>query len=333
MTDQTSTQTTESDNSTSGDTTTEQTNATQQTTQADATTTTNASDSTNTTEQAKAWHEDDAIKDFATKRGTVDGKVDQKLVDKTLSRLKRFPTLGEALNWAFESDKKIADGTWKKDAGKAPETPEELATYRELNGIPEAPEGYLDNLPDGLVIGEEDRPIIDHFLKAFHGKNASPEIVQDAIKAYYSMVDEAEGARQIANVAAKEAAETTLKAELGPQYKATINMIDALVGTMPEELRDELYQSTKPDGSQIMNNPAMLKWLAEQAKAQNFTGTTLPTGQQSAKTLTDEIGQIEAAMKDTGSEYYRGPKTPGGETVMRARYRELLDKQMALTKK
>lgn len=281
----------------------------------------------------KAWHEDPAIQEYATKRATIDGKLDQKLADKTLARLKRFPSLSDALDWAFNSDKKIAEGTWKKEQGKAPETPEEVAAYREVNGIPEAPEGYTEKLPDGLVIGDEDRPAIDFFTKRFHDANLSEAQGQALIKGYYDMVDEQEGLRQQANLAAKEEAETTLKAELGAEYTASLNMINAMVATMPEELQTELYQSTKPDGSQIMNNPAMLKWLAQQAKALNFTGTTLPSGQQVAKTLTDEIAQIEGAMKDLGSAYYKGPKTPGGETVMRARYRELLDQQSALASK
>lgn len=333
MTDQTTTQAAGPDNSASGDATNvDQTNADQQTAATQVQTTATDATKAQVTETHKAWHEDPAILEYATKRATVDGKVDQKLADKTLARLKRFPSLHDALDWAFNSDKKIADGSYKKPlSDKA--TPEEVAEYRKINGIPEQPDGYIENLADGLVVGDDDRPAIDFFAKRFHDANLTEAQGKALIKGYYDMVDEQEGLRQQANLAAKEEAETTLKAELGPEYTASLNMINAMVATMPEELQAELYQSTKPDGSQIMNNPAMLKWMAQTAKALNFSGTALPSGQQSAKTLTDEISQIEAAMKDLGSAYYKGPKTPAGETVMRVRYRELLDQQEALASK
>jgi len=57
----------------------------------------------------ETWRED-----YAAKVATVDGKLDEKQRDKILNRLKRFPTAKEALDWAFNADKKISDGSYKK---------------------------------------------------------------------------------------------------------------------------------------------------------------------------------------------------------------------------
>lgn len=320
MTDQTTTQLEVADNSTSGDatTTTEQTTATAQA-QVDATTT-----DTN----KKAWHEDQAILDYAAKRGTVDGKLDQKLADKTLARLKRFPSLNEALDWAFSSDKKIADGSFKKPpSDKA--TPEELTAYRELNGIPETPDGYLEKLPDGLVIGDEDKPIIDHFMKSFHGKHTDPAIVHSMIKSYYDMVDEQEGARQRANVAAKGATDEAMKEEWGVEYSQNVGMVNAMLDAMPEEARTELYQSTKQDGSQIMNSPNFMKWMAETAKSLNMTGSVTPSGQADAVGIEQELADLAKASGDKYGQYWKGPAHPTkkGETIMSARHLELIEQK------
>lgn len=263
------------------------------------------------------WRED-----YATKAATIDGKLNEEQQGKILARLKRFPSAKEALDWAFNADKKIADGSFKKPLGEKA-TAEEIAEYRKANGIPETPEKYLDNLPAGLVIGDEDKPFIEQFTKAFHGKNADPAIVHTAIQTYYKVVDEQEGLRQEANTAAKTATEDALRAEWGADYRANTNLINAFVGSMPKELQDELFQSSKPDGTQIMNNPEMLKWFAQQARELNYTGAVLPSGEASSKGITTEIDGLKAKMADRNSDYWKGPTAD----KQQARYRELLELQ------
>lgn len=253
---------------------------------------------------------------YATKKATVDGKLDQAAHDKLLGRLKRFNSVDDALESFFNADKKIADGTYKQKLGDKA-TPEEIAEYRKANGIPEKPEAYLDNLPGGLVIGEEDKPLIDTFVKALHAKHADPAVVHAAIKTYYDVVDQAEGARQEANGAAKTAAEDALREEWGADFRANTNLINSFIGSMPKELSDELFQSSKPDGTQIMNNPAMLKWLAQQARELNYTGAVLPTGQASAKALSDRKAEIEKVIRTQRTVYDKDPK-------MRQEYRDII---------
>lgn len=270
--------------------------------------------------QAEQWREN-----YAKKKATVEGKLDQATHDKLLNRLKRFSSVDDALESFFNADKKIADGTYRKPLGDKA-TPEEIAEYRKANGVPEKPEQYLDKLPDGLVIGDEDKPFIEKFTKAFHDKNADPSVVHAAIQTYYKVLDDQEGLRQEANAVAKTTVEESLRTEWGSDYKANTNLINAFIGSMPKELQDELFQSAKPDGTQIMNNPEMLKWLAQQARELNYTGAVLPSGQASAKGLDIEIHELSVASGDKSGPYWKGPSHPTmkGETVMSARLLELL---------
>lgn len=245
--------------------------------------------------------------------------------EKVLKRLQRYTTPKTALDAMIEAQNKISDGSYKKPLGEKA-TPEEIAEYRKANGIPETPEKYLDNLPNGLVIGEEDKPIIAEFTKAFHGVNADPKVVQTAIKTYYDVVDKVEGIKAEANTAAKVAVEDELRAEWGPDYRPNTNLINAFIGSMPKELQEELFQSTKPDGTQIMNNPAMLKWLAQQARELNYTGAVLPNGEASSKSLESEINTLKGMMGDRSSKYWKGPESAG----LQARYRELVDLQQKI---
>lgn len=244
--------------------------------------------------------------------------------EKVLKRLQRYTTPKAALDAMIEAQNKIADGSYKKLPENA--TAEQLAEYRKANGIPEKPEAYLEKLPDGLVIGEEDKPLIEKFTKAFHDKNADPSVVHAAIKTYYDIVDEQEGLRAEANVAAKTATEDTLRAEWGPDYRSNTNLINSFLGSMPKDLQDELFQSSKPDGTQIMNNSAMLKWLAQQARELNYTGAVLPNGEASAKSLESEINTLKGMMGDRSSKYWKGPES----AALQARYRELVELQQKI---
>lgn len=241
--------------------------------------------------------------------------------EKVLKRLQRYTTPKAALDAMIEAQNKIADGSYKKLPENA--TAEQITEYRKTNGIPEKPEAYLDKLPDGLVIGEEDKPFIDKFVKAFHDKNADPSVVHAAIKTYYDIVDEQEGLRAEANAAAKIATEDAMREEWGQDYRPNTNLINAFIGSMPKDLQDELFQSAKPDGTQIMNNPAMLKWLAQQARELNYTGAVLPNGEASAKGVTGRLDEIRKVMRENRPAYNKDEK-------MQAEYRRLIDDQQRL---
>lgn len=308
------------------DTSTTDKTTTQQTTQDDAAkaaTTAAAAASTSATTPDKwsmkwgeTWRED-AAKEYAT---DDKGALDQKAYDKTLARFKRIATPKGVFDWAFNAEKKISDGSYKKPLGDKA-TAEEITEYRKANGIPEAPEKYLEALPNGLVIGEDDKPIMDSFAKALHGVHADPKTVHAAVDWYYKFQDEQEGLRQEANAAAKTATEDALRDEWGPDFRPNTNLINNLVGTMPKELQEELFQSATPAGTQIMNNPAMLKWLAQQARELNYTGTVLPSGEATSKGLTTELDALKAKMGDRSSDYWKGPQAEKNQS----RYRELLD--------
>ena len=236
-----------------------------------------------------------------------------------LKRLQRYTSPKAAIDALIVAQKKISDGSYKKPLD-AKATPEEVAEYRKALGIPDQPAGYLEKLPNGLVIGDDDKPIIEGFAAALHAKHASPEIVHTAIEWYNKFQDEMEGKMHETNVQAKAATEDELRQEWGADYRQNTNLINAFIGTMPEDVREELFQSTTPDGKQVMNNPKMMQWLAQQARELNYTGATLPNGQQTAKSLDGEINELVGMMGNRSSKYWKGPEAE----KLQARYRELI---------
>ena len=67
--------------------------------------------------------------------------------------------------------------------------PAQIAAWRAESGVPAKPEGYLDNLPHGIVIGADDKPMVGAFVADMHAKHAPPDLVHTAIGSYYKIQD------------------------------------------------------------------------------------------------------------------------------------------------
>jgi hypothetical protein len=96
--------------------------------------------------------------------------------EKAVKTFERFATLGDLGKAYREAQAKISSGELAKPLPKDA-TPEQIKAYREGNGIPEKPEGYFEKLPNGLVIGEDDKPLFEGFAKSMHELNAPPAMI------------------------------------------------------------------------------------------------------------------------------------------------------------
>lgn len=199
-----------------------------------------------------------------------------------------------------------------------------LSEWRAQAGIPEKPEGYLDNMPDGLVIGEDDQPNLNSFLVDMHQADVPPTMVHKAISWYYQAQE-----KQLAELAQRDnqsrmASEDTLRAEWGPEYRSNIQAANALLQRLGgDELRQRLLSARMGDGVPLGNDPEMLKFLVSIEREINPFGTPAP---QDGKTITETIKAekeaLEAEMRDTKA------RTDGGywaNPAKQQRYRELLE--------
>lgn len=225
----------------------------------------------------------------------------------------RYKSLDDALEALHNAKTKIREGSLRKPLA-ADATPEQIAEYREANGIPDKPEGYFEKLPDGLVIGDEDKRIFDSFAKSMHAKNVDPSVVHETIKWYNEFAQQEEAAALERNLDAKTKVEDQFMKEWGADFPANKNLISNIVATMPKELVGEgeepgpLFLAELPDGTQLMNHPAMISMLVEMGKKLHMPSTPLapgnsPTGQ------TDEARRDEL-VKMSGNHdgpYWKGP--------------------------
>lgn len=238
--------------------------------------------------------------------------------DKFLSNLQRFENPVAFGNSFREAQQTIRSGQLQKPLAEGA-TEEDIKAYREANGIPLEPAGYLQNLPEGLVIGEDDKEILGDFMGVLHSKNVAPDVAHEIIGWYNQFAENEQAA--LAEMDEQQLQETTdqLRQDWGSDYRANINLVNGLLSsTFGEEAAKQLINGRFGDGRAFMNDPAVLQGLAALARKVNPVAQL--TGNQGDPTmaLNDEISQLEKYMRENRTAYNSDEKA-------QARLRELYE--------
>lgn len=315
MADATDTATTTTDKTAAADTTTTTAAATTAATAADTTKTatvldTKAADTTvatTTTAKPQSWPDD-----WRQKLAGDDAKV--------LKRLERFTDPSGLLKSYQALETKLSSGEMKSTLGENP-TPEEVTQYRKDNGIPDKAEGYLDKLPDGVVIGEADKPLATMFVQQMHEQNADPKIVHAALQSFYKVQEKAQS--DLAEQDATRATETeeSLRVELGGNYRRELNMLTNYLSTLDPDLSEALQGARLANGNAMFGDMKAIKWVMDIVRQINPASTVVPNaGAEAGKSIDAEIAQWQAKMGDYNSDYWKGANAEANQK----RYRDLL---------
>ena len=266
----------------------------------------------------KAGHSDDPWRGLRQDYATKDGKVDEKV----LTRLGRYATPHDALNALFSIQSRISSGEFRsvlpKDAND-----EQIKAWRSENGIPEAPDKYDLKLKDGLVVGEEDKPVIDGFLKNAHAANLTSQQASQAVDWYYEEVERQTAARADMDKQLAQKAQDQLRADWGQEYRTNENLVMGLLDSAPTGVKDLVMHGRLSDGTPIMSHPDTVKWLNQLAREINPVTAIIPNaGGNITGAIEDEIKQYETWMKAPrdsveGKKYWADVK-------VQERYRALL---------
>lgn len=217
---------------------------------------------------------------------------------KKLKLLQRYQSPTAALDALFAAQQKIRSG---EVVTPPPEnaTPEQLSTWRKENGLPVEPKDYFANLPQGLVIGEQDMPIYESFAaEVLQKHNLPPAVAADLVTWYNKFNDENEAAQVERDFATRQQFEDELRNDWGPEYRANANIAKAVVQLAPPEVGQALMGARLPDGTPLGNHPGVMKWLTQIGREINPAGTILPGGAgSSAKNVETEIAELETFMK------------------------------------
>lgn len=237
--------------------------------------------------------------------------------EKLLKKLQRYASPKAMADALVAAQARISSGELKPVLSKDAK-PEEVAAWRKENGIPETPEKYDLKFDSGLVIGDDDKPIIDGYLKAAHDRNMTPDQVKAGIEWYYDEVKRQADVQNEKDETDRQAALDALNAEWGGNFRRNHNMVNGLLDRFPEKVRDLFKGGRLADGTAIMNNPDVIRSLAGIALEINPAGQIVPTGSgDPMKSVEGRIEEIEATMRKDRNAYNKNEK-------LQAEYRELL---------
>ncbi len=249
--------------------------------------------------------------------------------EKVRKRLDRFQSPADILKSWQSLEQKFYSGDVKS---KLPDdaTEDQIAAYRKENGIPDKPEGYLENLPNGLVIGDEDKPLVESYIERVHGKNADPAVVQETLDWYYQIQEDQMAQQAQSDEEVRQKFDDELRAEWGGEYRSNISAIKNFLSQAPDAddgtpLKDLILDSRLSDGTPAGSHPTMLRWLARLASEANPAGFVAPgAGLSQAQGVKDEIAEIEKVMREDRTAYNK-------DTKMQERLRVLYDAEAKLS--
>ncbi len=229
------------------------------------------------------------------------------------TQLDRFKSAGDLANSYREAQQKISSGELNRhEFPTAPEdaTEEDMKAFREQYGVPQEASGYLENLPDGLVIGDEDKAIAEQFMGALHGVNAPPQYAHALLSAYNDFVEGEQTSLVEMDRDQHQEMEDELRQEWGTSYRANVNLATALIKkTFGEEGAEFFMNARGPDNRGILNNKAILEGWATLARQTNPLDELTPQGAGTPQqTLETEIAELETYMRDERARYNKDEK-------------------------
>lgn len=239
----------------------------------------------------------------------------------------RFASPKDLANAYFSLTQRLSSGELKAVVPfPAKGTAEEQAAWRKDQGLPEAADKYDLKFDDGLVIGENDKPIVDAFLKAAHEANMPAAGVKTAVSWYFKAQEKRMQEQQASDEALLEQTSDALRAEWGTEFPRNRNLIRGLLETAPPEVKELLEGARLSNGQPVFSNVHAVKAFAQWARQINPVTTVVPgAGANVASAINDELKQMNAWMAaPKGStdwkKYWKSDET-------QKRYRELIDAQ------
>lgn len=105
--------------------------------------------------------------------------------------------------------------------------------------------------------------------------------------------------------------EGAMKREWGFEYAANIALVNRYLDGLPPAVQITFENARLDDGSKVLNSPAVLRWLAEQARG--------PAVRSANASSAAEKTELEELMRQPGSRYWKGPDA----AKLQARYRDI----------
>lgn len=199
--------------------------------------------------------------------------------DRAEKLISRYGSLGGVVKALLEKDDFIRSGKIKRDMPD-PKDEKAMAEWRKEQGIPEKPEGY--QLPEPLQkrLVDDDKPILSNFMERMHGKNWTPQQIQDGVEWYADFQEQI--AEQISqrDEQAKEEADNALRDNWSrDEYKGNLTLAKRFWDSTGIEA---LSEARLPDGRKLGNVPEFIMFSSDKGR-ESFGDVVFSSGDAETK--------------------------------------------------
>lgn len=221
-------------------------------------------------------------------------------------RLDRFGSMADVVD-SFRALEKKLSGKVADLLKPPPETEgEELAKWREARGIPAEPGDYEKALGE-LVLGDDDKPVVEAFFAAAHAGNLPADAVKTAMDWYASTAELMQEQREKFVAEAKAASEKALKDEWGIDYKANLASIGNLLELAGDRVKAVFEGGYTADGVPLLAHVDTARFLRQMAGEMGaHEGTQLGGGNTDKLADVDSrLAELNTFMRTNSKEWYR----------------------------
>ena len=224
--------------------------------------------------------------------------------EKLMKRLERFTDPSKIFQSWLAAEQKISSGEYK---AALPEdaTEEQIAEWREANGIPEAPDAY--KIPELAEWDDHDKELFGQMFEHMHAQNASQAQIDAMVTGYVQLVENMQEQRAEADRQFLQENEDALRSKLGDEYRPQINLFKRVLedpeGPVPQGVVQTLMNARDENGYRLINNADVAQFLIEQG-LNHYGDGALISGDAKA-TMSSRLDEIKQVMKTDFDRYLR----------------------------
>lgn len=222
--------------------------------------------------------------------------------EKELKRLERMASPAEVYKAYRQLEAKVSSGELKAVPKPLPKdaTPEQVTAWRKEQGLPETADAIRGALalPEGVVPGEADKPLLDSFAKAAFDNHWTPQQYSQAVSWYYGLQDSLVAEQQQHDAEFQDNARVELLREWGTEFKQNqTRIMQFFDANFPKDGLD-LRSARLPDGRIIGDDPTFNRVFLEISKLVNPAQTVLPNVPgANLGSVESRIAEIDKLMK------------------------------------
>jgi len=234
--------------------------------------------------------------------------------DKIKSLLQRYTSPAAAAK-AFRDLRTTYDS---RDTKKEPQkdvvlpdnpTDEQLAEYRKARGVPDKPENYEFEVPEGRELTDADVSIMNDFASAMFERNMPADVVKNISGWFLDYEESVAQQRAEAAYKARVDTEEKLRAEWGGDFRANVNLMSNVLQEHLGTSAQDFLSMQLVDGSRIGDNEAFIRLMADISRK---------VGGSSAELYTSDVETTGKGLETRKSELMKMMNDP--DPVVRKKY-------------